>query len=591
MFKRKRINSFSIVIPVEFDSVFSGLKREDPAEVLNMLSRDSAVKLASLLKREYCGQPALKMVYFLSGSDSHFMPLYMHLKELVGQAKHGKGADVVVAFDNTPLELLRIAFSIHPTEMREVSPMRTDELQWKLTKVISQINQELMEYTSAATSNNNVAKLLLVNDASYKDIHKTDSKGQFIIQPIQAVRFFQLLESKPKYEGLLHAFYEWYGISSWKEYVKTIYSLSLQCFKEGTGIYPSSMIDANTEFLKRSVIDRLTIDVNKEVVPYACPDEYDDKGNSDYKEFKGRPLFKLGNGDYVIHNQAILVDRLFQGLYFDFRFIASRLDEKHPDVANLFTSDFVEKTLFVSVVRDCICSCRYMAYDEDELVGIHRLTQSELGYPDFFIRSKSNKTAILFECKDIRLNAWIKEQRDYEMLERELRNKIVSKTYQLDRINKCHKDLPKPKRIGIGQLAGHAANIRRHQFPWATDLSSDVVVYSVLVIADNRLIYDGLPLLAQQWYRECLESEGLTYSVHDRPLIMMSPLTFIKYKNRFKTHGFEYFFEKYYDAISLKPESTADLFNNVMSFDTFMEQYSYSLQGLRKDLMKTIYER
>lgn len=42
---------------------------------------------------------------------------------------------------------------------------------------------------------------------------------------------------------------------------------------------------------------------------------------------------------------------------------------------------------------------------------------------------------------------------------------------------------------------------------------------------------------------------------------------------------------------SVKPESMADLFNEVMSFDTFMEQYAYSLQGLRKDLMKMVYER
>lgn len=588
---KKRFNSFSVVIPVEFDSVFSGLKREDPVEVLKMLSRESIVKLASLLKREYCGEPVLKMVALLSNTDSHFMPLYKHLSEHTIRTKQTKGADVVVAFDITPLELLRIAFSIEPDEMRDVSPMRADQLQWRLTKVIAQINQRLMDYTTTSAPSNSVAKLLLVNDASYKDIHKIESKGQFIIQPIQAIRFFQLLESKPKYEGLLNAFYEMYGITSWKEYVKTIYSLSLQCFKEGIGIYTARMIEENTMFLNKSVLEKISIDANNEVIPYACSDEYDDKGNSDYKEFKGRPLFKLRNGDYVVHNQAILLDRLFQGLYFDFLHLAKNLEKKHPDVAGLFTSDFIEKTLFASVVKDCLRSCKCFAYDEEDLMGVHRLSQSELGYPDFFVRSKSNKLAILFECKDIRMNAWVKEQRDYELLERELKNKIVRKNYKQDRLNKRHEELAKPRKIGVGQLAGHTTNIRKGQFPWVTDLPPDVVVYPVLVIADNRLIYDGLPLLAQQWYYECLESEGLTISAQDRPLIMMSPLTFIKYKRRFKAHGFAYYFEKYYEAISVKPESMVDLFNKVMSFDTFMEQYAYSLQGLRKDLMKMVYER
>jgi len=588
---KNRFNKFSIIIPVEFDSVFSGLMRENPEDVLRMISRENVVRLASLLKREYCGKPAIKMANLLSTSDAHFMPLYVHLKRHIERIRQEKGAEVVVAFDNCPLEILRIACSIPPAEMKEVSLMRTNELEWRLTKLIAQINQRLMDYTAENTVKKDIAKLLLVNDASYKDIHKTNSKNSFIIQPTQAILFFQLLESNSKYAGLLNAFYKWYGIESWKDYVKTIYSLSLQCFKNGEGTCPSSTVKQNGEFFSSSVLDRLSIDANKDVFPYACEDEYDGVGNSDYKEFKGKPLFKLSNGDYVIYNQAILVDRLFQGLYFDFRHIASSLEEKQPDVTNLFTSDFVEKTLFAGVVKNCVSSCRYLAYNEEDLMGIHKLIQNEIGYPDFFIRSKRKRLVILFECKDIRINAWIKEQRNYDLLEQELRNKIVSKTYQLDMENKCHRNLAKPKRIGIGQLAGHAANIRKGQFPWATDLPKDVIIYPVLVIADNRLIYEGLPLLAQQWYNECLAAEGVVIASQERPLIMMSPLTFIKYKKRFLLHGLDYYFEQYYKAIGIKVQSAADLFNRVMSFDTFMEQYKYSLPQSRKSIMKTIYGR
>ena len=591
MRKKGRFTSSHVIIPVEFDSVFSGMPRENAGVVLRMLSRDSLVKLASLLKREYCGRPAQRMANLLSSSDIHFLPLLYQLQRHSEDTKHLKGAEVVVAFDNTPLELLRIAFSISPTEMNDVSPMRTDELQWRITKLIAQINQDSMKYSTAETPRSEFAQLLLVNDASYKDIYGIESKGQLIIQPVQAVLFFQLLESKPKYSGLLNAFYEYYGISSWKEYVKTIYTLSLLCFKKGEGIYPEDKLEQSENTLSRSVLERLSIASNEGVIPYACSDEYDEKGNSDYRVFKGRPLFKLSNGDFVIYNQSILIDRLFQGLYFDFHSIAKGLAENHPDIAHLFTSDFIEKTLFVSVVGDCISKCRYTAYNEDSLSQIHRLSSKELGYPDYFIRNNMRNSVMLFECKDIRLNAWIKERRDSALLERELENKLVNKTYQLDRENKCRKQLPKPRRIGVGQLAGHAANIRKGVFPWAEDLPVDVTIYPVLVIADNRLIYDGLPLLTQLWYYDCLDNEGCDKTVQDRPLIMMSPLTLIKYKKLFKVHGFEYYFEKYYEATSVKPKSATDLFNKVMSFETFMEQYSYSLQGLRKHLMKTIYDR
>ena len=106
--KNNRFTSFSIIIPVEFDSVFFGMQREKPERVMRMMSRDSVAKLASLLKREYCGQPAQKMTHLISTSDPHFMPLCLQLKRHIEQTKQVKGANVVVAFDNTPLELLRI---------------------------------------------------------------------------------------------------------------------------------------------------------------------------------------------------------------------------------------------------------------------------------------------------------------------------------------------------------------------------------------------------------------------------------------------------------------------------------------------------
>ncbi len=586
-----RFKSLSIIIPIEYDSIFFGLARVDAHAVMRMISRDSAVKLASLLKREYCGQPAPKIAQLLSSGDPHFVPLLAAVKQYSDRMIKENGAEVVVAFDITPLELLRIACSIPPEDMREVSPSRRDELQWRITKLITQINQRLMGFKAPKATANDVAKLLLVNDASYKDIHKTDLKGEFIIQPIQAVLFFQLLESNERYTGLLNAFCNFYGIGSWREYVKTIYSLALQSYKMGNGLYPVNMVEKNAAFLSKSVIDRISIDANAEVLPYANSDEYDSEGNSDYREFKGRPLFKLSNGDYVIHNQTILIDRLYQGLYFDFQHIATKLSDRHPDVSNLFTSAFIEKTLFVGTVRDCICRCRYVAFDEEKLAAIHKINQGELGYPDYIIKRKSNKSIILFECKDIRLNAWIKEQRDYDLLERELKNKIVRKTYTLDKEHRCHKDIPSPKRIGVGQLAGHTASIRNKSFPWNPELKDNVKIYPILVIADNRLIYEGLPRLAQQWYKDCLVAEGVNNMHNERPLIMISPLTFIKYKKRFLRYGFEHYFELYYKAISQRSKSKVNLFNQVMSFDTFMEQYSYSLSGLRKMLMKTIFAK
>ena len=152
---RNRFKSLRIIIPIEYDSIFAGLTRENANVVLKMISRERAVKLKKKKKREYCGQPAIKIVQLLSSSDPHYAPLFFHINRYVETISNERGAEVVVAFDNTPLELLRLAFAIPPSEMKEVSPLRTDELQWRITKLITQINQSLMEFRAPKIPANN----------------------------------------------------------------------------------------------------------------------------------------------------------------------------------------------------------------------------------------------------------------------------------------------------------------------------------------------------------------------------------------------------------------------------------------------------
>ena len=239
-------------------------------------------------------------------------------------------------------------------------------------------------------------------------------------------------------------------------------------------------------------------------------------------------------------------------------------------------------------MNECLSPDIYSSYDENHLKELYRIHDGEPGYPDYYLRNSITNAVVLFECKDIRLNSYIKEQRDYDLIEEELRNKIVEKTYQLDAENKCRKKVG-PRRIGIGQLAAHVANIKRSTFPWDTTLPPDCSVYPVLVIADNRLLFDGLPYLAQQWYQERLAIEG-TIPKSSRPLIMMSPLTLLKYRPLFKENGFEFYFEEYYASLqSVSGDDIMGTINGMISFDSFMGQYPYSLEELREEIMTTLF--
>ena len=576
----------SVIKALEFSSVFHGCCRVSVKKVLTCMTRDRAALLAATLNRRYCNKAPGIIVYMLSEDDNKRFELIRRVSSAV-EKDAKRGYEDVVAFDIAPLEILRIVFSMNPNSMREEPDADINKVHWALVKSITQINEDLMLYTINKKDDLQVAKLIMVNSASYNDILK-DDKDAYLYQVTQSFLFFKLLENTPKYQVLLNAFYDYFEIKSWKEYVRTVFSLALMSYKEDTEVLRKTIETDPPGMLSLSVLDRLSIDVNNEVFPYSSKDEFDRNGNSDFRQLKSRPLLRLSDGNYVIHNTRLLIDRLFSSLYFDFQLIDEKLEGKHPDVSGLFTEMFAEKTMFAGFLNDCLQTEVYDSFEEKQLKKIYKIKDGEPGYPDFYLRNKSANTAILFECKDIRLNAWIKGKRDYSVLEQELRNKIVEKTYKLDDKEKCRISV-EPKRIGVGQIAAHAVNMRKGLFPWDKELPVDCTIYPVLVIADNRLIFDGLPYLAQQWYEERLKVEGGEPD-SSRPLIMMSPLTLLKYKSLFLEKGFEYYFEEYYS--SLKIERTGgivDLINSMISFDDFMNQYSYSLEDLRVEIMDTLY--
>ena len=119
------------------------------------------------------------------------------------------------------------------------------------------------------------------------------------------------------------------------------------------------------------------------------------------------------------------------------------------------------------------------------------------------------------------------------------------------------------------------------------EVDSKKKIYPVLILSDYKYVLYGLTNIANKWYREDL---GCTYnSSLDRPLIIMSFITLIKYGNLFKRHGFEYYFERYYKTVNMIPiinVDTAKMANQ--SFDEYMSKYPFNLTELSDELGKVI---
>ena len=583
IYMKNRYKSIDVKAPLEFGYIFRDLCRVGYKKVLRQYSREMIIRLAVLFNREYCNKPAAEICHMLSSKDPKQAKLSKRIDRFL-KLDAKPNIEYIVGLEITSLELLRRAFSIPYKSFNNANiRINIDKLQFQTVKLITQINEESMKYKIDKKHEDDLGVLLYTNNASSFDILHYDKQNEYIAQVVQATMFFKLLENNLKYDILLKEFYNKYKISNWREYLRTLISLFCITYKGETSIIGDLSIDVDS-LMTKSVLEKLSIPISQSAIPYSSKDEFDLSGNSDYKFFRDKPLFKSVNGDYIVHSQPLLTDRIYSSLYFDFKNISKQLNENHPDIGNLFTSEFVEKTLFVSQMKSCTSLDIIDSLDENELKKRYKIKNGELGYPDYYIKTRDS--VILFECKDIRINAWIKEQRDFTIIEEELRNKLVCKTYQIDYKNHCHKPIA-PKRIGCGQLAGHVANIRNGVFPWDSPLSREVKIYSVLVIADNRLLVDGLTSILQRWYLECLCKEGLNI-IKENPLILMSPLTLIKYSKRFSKDGFLKYFNDYYNSIYIPSMDTLSAINKQISFDDYMSQYPFTLDQLGEQFIKEL---
>lgn len=574
---KTKYESVILKAPIEFNYIFQDLCKVGYKKVLCQYSRDKIIRLAILLNRKYNNRSAIYLCEMLSYKDPQKIKLFERIKKFL-EFKAKTNVEYIVGLETTSLEIIRRAFSI-PFEKfnNEEKPVNIDKLQFQTIKLITQINEELLKYKIEEKHKKNLSILIYTNNASSFDIIHYDKQNEYIAQVVQARMFFHLLENNHKYSVLLQAFYNKYNISNWREYLRTLVALFCITYKGEGSIIGDLSIDVDS-IITPSVLEELSIPFSYHVIPYSSKNEFDLNGNSDYRFFRDRPLIKAENGDYLVHSLPLITDRIYSGLYFDLKNLTRSLNDKHPDIGNLFTSEFIEKTLFLSLIKNSLSSDVIDSLDEDELKVKYKIKNGDLGYPDYYIKTKD--AVILFECKDIRINAWIKEQRNFAIIEKELRNKLVCKTYQIDYKNSCHKPIA-PKRVGCGQIAGHVANIRKGLFPWDSNLSKGIVIYPVLVIADNRLLAYGIASILQKWYEECLCKENLNTSV-ERPLVLMSPLTLIKYSELFSKNGIQKYFDEYYKSLQLST------LNKQKSFEDYMSQYNFKLDQLGEQFIREL---
>lgn len=572
-----RYDELERVVVLQYSDLFPNGKIPDIRAILSNFSRDMIIKLAITLNNLYGNASIDKIDMFFSKENvTKKEELKTRLRKFLGKNK--QNVNYAFCTYQTSLELLRYAYSMPAQERTQYD---ADETEYILFKVMLAINKQIVDY-KIKKEKKNIPNLLYINNASNKDILKYDFNDQFLMQFHFSIRFFEFITSKPEYDVLYQAFLAKYNIQNWQQYIRTILGLVI-ITKGESGFLDKDLKNDVDNLMSKNVLNAISINFG-DTFNYTSETPLDRDGNSDYRIFRDKPLIKMSKGDYAVHNVGFLLDRTYNSLYFDFMTLAKEM--KISGFASHFTSEFIEKTVFDALMLESSNNQKYEILSEVECNEIYTSKKNELGAPDFYLRNNDDQSALLFECKDIRINGWIKDKRDFDMLEDELRNKILLKTWKYSQDKKMHLPEEKQQPIGIGQLVGHMKSIREGNFRWDA-LKNDIVVYPILVIADERIITEGFSTMTNQWYRNLLKKNKISGG-NNKPLIVISLLTLLKYGKLFKKNGFEYYFEKYYKSIATPVYDEIDAVNTNITFDEFMSKHPFNLRTGLPELMKRL---
>ena len=354
--------------------------------------------------------------------------------------------------------------------------------------------------------------------------------------------------------------------------------------KDGAGVLDIEKQDKDN-LITRNVVDAIAIN------QYDYIEINEDVGdrNRDFTTFRARPLIQMETSKYMLYNIPLMIDRLYNSIYFDL--MPYKLKYKDKSYSQFFKEVFVEKHLFdhtmLNCIRDrCIDAC---FPSKDDISRPEYVDDKEVvGQPDFYLREKLN--IYIFECKAIKLNGDLKSNPNTDGIIEELSNKLYLKRWKIGKDGN-KESLKIPRDEGVGQLVNHIKTIEEGVFAWDTIKDENLIYYPVLVLENSEIMQSPLSDIANEWYSKCLKEKGIkSYHNKCRPLIVMTIKTLFLYDTYFQDKGFGYYFERFYSECQYKNNDERLEMSPFQSFDEWMmRKYRSQKQNYYVDLIHNIY--
>lgn len=316
--------------------------------------------------------------------------------------------------ETTGLELLRQAFAIksfEPSYQIATQEQNLFKAILLLNRDISTTNVDEEYDDSGNLTDLFYAKSLLCTFINQYEYTNFDIEFNILLQVIKGYYFFKFCETS-KIKDLLFLFLQKNGFSSWQQYLYNAIKLLLFPLKNNDGKYSSFFANKNEPGY--NFLESLSLDSNM-VVPL-------DK-NIDYTYFKTKPIIRLNENIFLPINVQFCTNQLYRSVYFGLSAINRDLRNTPQYFQGLLpyiTSNFSEKKLFDYFIREILIRRNGVKLSDSDCKSIG----SKGHEPDFYFRDGNN--IILFENKDIKIADHIRKSCDYSIIEKTLKEKLIS---------------------------------------------------------------------------------------------------------------------------------------------------------------------
>ena len=528
-------NSVTIQQLLEYSLLFPGEVIDLHEEIRNY-SRDTILRMALVLEKNYG-------LYRIS--DLETKPFFSYDSDLRQDRirrirlllqKSGMLPELVsYACERTVLELLKLAFSVPVDGCGDKYDDYISEVM--LFDLLLAINeQKITVFNPSKNGPPRLAQMMFAGLYAANEFTNYDGKLILAEQMYYARTFFEFITSRKEYQFVYQRFLNIFQIDHWIVFYKSVALLAVQTIEKGLGTFNLERNDPSG-LINKNVLSQISINEN-ETIAY----EENTDLNRDFVRFRSHPVIEMSNGDYMLFNQKLMIERLYNGIYFDLLTYQNELKYSGKTYNQFFKELFVEKYLFDKTMLNCIdddrvdeCFPARSTIEQMDFIDHHE----EVDQPDFYIRE--GNSIFIFECKAVKLNGDLKSTVDNDAIIDELRNKLLLKRWKISKGEKQNLATPKPE--GVGQLVNHISKLETNTFQWEESRPDDPVYYPILVLESDELMQLSLSALLNEWYDELLNTKNTIRNSRCQPIVVMTIKTLFLYSDLFYGNGFKYYLD------------------------------------------------